>query len=430
MSTSSIGWAEDEVLNGLEVYRVGGAIRDELLGLTPSEHDFVVVGASPDVMQARGFRPVGRDFPVFLHPRHNTEFALARTERKSAPGYRGFQFHAGPEVTLEQDLLRRDLTVNAMAEDRQGRLIDPFNGRADLHNRVFRHVSSAFSEDPVRLLRLARFATRFADFSVADETLALCRQLVDAGEVDALVAERVWQEMARAMMHERPSRFFRVLRQSGALARILPEVDRLFGIPQRAEYHPEIDVGEHTLQVLDQSARLGGDLESRYACLLHDLGKALTPDDELPRHHGHEQAGLTVVRAVSDRLHVPKACRELALLVCAHHLNAHRALTLRAATVVDLIQQLDGWRRPDRFEQFLLACTADQLGRQPLERVETALIEPLPTLPGIEFLRQARNQTEPVSTEALIAQGFRGPKLAAAIRAQRIDRIKQIKESS
>ncbi|MEM7053868.1 MAG: HD domain-containing protein, partial [Pseudomonadota bacterium] len=338
-------------------------------------------------------------------------------------------FHAGPEVTLEQDLLRRDLTVNAIAEDRKGKRIDPFNGVADVHERTFRHVSPAFSEDPVRLLRLARFATRFTDFSIAEQTLALCRQLVASGEVDALVAERVWREMARALQYDRPSRFFRILLQIGALARLLPEVDDLFGVPQRPEFHPEIDVGEHTLQVLDQCARLNGGLETRYACLLHDLGKALTPESDWPAHRGHELLGLPAVRAVSDRLKVPKVCRELALLVCEHHLKVQRAQELRPATVVDLIQRLDGWRRTDRFEQVLLACLADQMGRQPLDQLATGQNQPVPMLPAIEFLRRARNETERVSSEALVAQGMTGIALADAIRRQRIDRVRSIRQS-
>ena len=421
--TTRPDWADDRRLDGLTVYRVGGAIRDELLGLEAREHDFVVIGTTPDELHRRGFRPVGRDFPVFLHPENNTEFSLARTERKSAPGYRGFQFHTGPDVTLEQDLLRRDLTVNAIAEDRDGRLIDPFSGIADLNARVLRHISPAFNEDPVRLLRLARFATRFADFSIADETLILCSQLVESGEVDALVPERVWQEMARAMMCPRPARFFRILRQTGALVRILPELDALFGVPQNPNYHPEVDTGEHVMQVLNQSARLNAPLETRYACLLHDLGKALTPETEWPAHRGHEQAGLAGVHAVSERLRVPKACKELALLVCEHHLNAHRALELRAATVVKLIQQLDGWRRADRFEQFLLACKADQLGRQAVRSARA----PEPSFPALDFLRRARERTQQVQTEALTKQGLDGPALAEAIRRHRIEQIRSLR---
>lgn len=419
-------WADDPLLDGLEVYRVGGAIRDELLGLNAREHDFVVVGATPDELHRRGFRPVGRDFPVFLHPKNNTEFALARTERKSAPGYRGFQFHTGPDVTLEQDLLRRDLTVNAIAEAPDGRRIDPLNGIADLKARVLRHISPAFSEDPVRLLRLARFATRLTDFSIAEETLRLCRQLVESGEVDALVPERVWQEMARAIMHPQPDRFFRTLRQTGALARILPELDALFGVPQNPKYHPEIDTGEHVMQVLNQSARLNASLETRYACLLHDLGKGVTPETEWPAHHRHEQAGLPGVHAVSDRLRVPKACKELALLVCEHHLNAHNALELRAATVVDLIQRLDGWRRGDRFEQFLLACKADRLGRQAAGQTR----ETDPHCPALDFLRHARKRTQSVPTDGLIAQGKTGLQLADAIRRQRIEQIRVLKRET
>ncbi|MDT8409295.1 MAG: multifunctional CCA addition/repair protein [Wenzhouxiangellaceae bacterium] len=415
------GWADDPRLEGLDVYRVGGAIRDELLGLEADEHDFVVVGASPEAMAARGFRPVGRDFPVFLHPDTHAEFALARTERKSAPGYRGFQFHTGPEVTLSDDLKRRDLTVNAIAEDRQGRLIDPFDGRRDLQARVLRHVSPAFSEDPVRLIRLARFATRFADFAIAPDTLALCRELVETGEVDHLVPERLWQEMARALMHDKPSRFFEVLRETGALARTLPEIDALWGVPQVSRFHPEVDTGVHVMLVIDQAAAMGAPLDVRYACLVHDLGKALTPAEHLPHHHGHDQRGIEPVRTVCKRLKVPNECRDLALLVCEHHLVCHRALELRPKTVVKLLRQVDAFRKPERFEHFLLACQADKLGRAGLVLREYA---------AGQWLRQAFQTASTVSIQPLLERGLSGQQLGQALHQARVEAVAALYQSN
>jgi tRNA nucleotidyltransferase (CCA-adding enzyme) len=407
-------WARDRRLAGLEVYRVGGAVRDELLGLHADEHDFVVVGATPEEMTDRGFRSVGRDFPVFLHPDTGAEYALARTERKSGRGYRGFVFHTGPDVTLVDDLERRDLTINAIAEARDGRLIDPFDGRADLVRRRLRHVSAAFVEDPVRLLRLARFATRFADFSIAPETLALCRRLVESGEVDHLVPERVWQEMARALMHARPSRFFEVLRETGALARLMPELDALWGIPQVPEYHPEIDTGEHVMLVLDEAARMDASLDVRFACLVHDLGKALTPVEQLPKHHGHERRGLEPVAAVCDRLRVPNDVRELALLVCEFHLVCHRAAELRPGTVVRLFDRVDAFRRPERFERFLLACEADKRGRG--GRSDRSY-------PPAALLRRALAAARATPTEPLVAAGLNGPEFGAALARARAEAV-------
>jgi tRNA nucleotidyltransferase (CCA-adding enzyme) len=347
----------------MEIYIVGGAVRDELLGLQGSDRDYVVVGATPEAMLARGFRPVGKDFPVFLHPETHEEYALARTERKTGHGYHGFAFHAAPDVTLEQDLGRRDLTINAMARSRDGALVDPFNGQADLEARVLRHVGPAFVEDPVRILRLARFAARFADFSVAPETLALMGQMVEAGEVDHLVPERVWQELARGLMEAKPSRMFQVLRECGALARLLPEVDRLFGVPQRADFHPEVDTGVHTLMVIDQAARRDYGLPVRFACLTHDLGKGTTPADLLPRHHGHEARSVELAKALCARLKVPNDARDLALLTAYWHGNIHRGRELKAATVVSLLEKTDALRRPERFEQLLQACECDFRGR-------------------------------------------------------------------
>lgn len=411
------GWADDVLLEGLEVYRVGGAVRDERLGLPVVDSDFVVVGSTPEAMTARGFRPVGRDFPVFLHPDNQEEYALARTERKSGRGYAGFTFHTGPDVTLADDLARRDLTVNAMAEDRGGRLIDPFDGSSDLERRVLRHVSPAFVEDPVRLLRLARFATRFAEFRIADETLDLARRLVVDGEVDHLVPERVWQELARALMHDRPSRFFDVLRQVGALQRLLPEVDALFGVPQVEAHHPEVDTGDHVMRVLDVAAAAGRALPVRYAALTHDLGKARTPPDEWPSHRGHERTGLEPLEALSDRLKVPNDCRELARLVCEHHLLAHRALELRPGTLLRLLKTLDVWRRPDRFEAFLQACQADQQGRK--GRVGRPV-------PEIDYLRRAAAATSDIDVSALVAAGHSGAALGEAIDAERLDRLARL----
>ena len=347
----------------MRVYEVGGAIRDELLGLPVQDSDYVVVGATPEQMLAQGFRAVGRDFPVFLHPRTRQEYALARTERKVAPGYAGFTFQASPDVTLEDDLRRRDLTINAIARDDAGVLHDPYGGQSDLRERVLRHVSDAFAEDPVRILRIARFAARFPGFVVAPETMALMRTMVAAGEVDALVAERTWRELARGLMTDKPSRMFEVLRDCGALARLLPELDRLWGVPQRAEYHPEIDTGVHVMMVLDHCAATGQPLAVRFAALMHDLGKGTTPADLLPRHAGHEQRSVRLLLAVCARLKVPNDVRDLARLVAAEHGLVHRIEEAGAAAVVRLLERCDALRRPARFELVLAACEADARGR-------------------------------------------------------------------
>ena len=348
---------------GMKIYRVGGAVRDELLGMSVVDRDYVVVGATPEAMLAQGFRPVGKDFPVFLHPRSHEEYALARTERKTAPGYHGFVFHADPTVTLEEDLARRDLTINAMAMDETGELIDPFGGRADLAARILRHVSPAFAEDPVRILRVARFSARFPEFSVAPETLALMRAMVDNGEVDHLVAERVWQELAKGLMEARPSRLCATLRECGALARLLPELDALHGVPQRADYHPEIDTFVHVMMVIDMAARLSLSLPARFAALTHDLGKGVTPAEVLPRHTGHESVSVALLRPLCARLKVPADCRELAHLVASCHSDIHRVDILRPATLVKLLERCDAMRRPERFEEVLAACEADYRGR-------------------------------------------------------------------
>ncbi|AJX16833.1 multifunctional CCA addition/repair protein [Burkholderia ubonensis] len=372
----------------MRVYAVGGAIRDELLGVPVQDRDYVVVGATPEQMVAQGFKPVGKDFPVFLHPRTHEEYALARTERKTAAGYHGFQFYYAPDVTLDEDLARRDLTINAMAREVSpdgslaGPVIDPFDGQADLRARVFRHVSDAFVEDPVRILRIARFAARFTGFAVADDTLALMRRMVDAGEVDALVAERVWQELARGLMEARPSRMFDALRECGALARILPEVDALWGVPQRADYHPEVDTGVHVMMVVDHAAKQGYSLAVRFAALTHDLGKATTPEDVLPRHIGHEGRSVDLLKPLCDRLRVPNECRDLALVVAREHGNLHRVMEMGAAALVRLFERTDALRKPARFAEMVQACEADARGRlglqtQPYpqaERLRVALV--------------------------------------------------------
>lgn len=353
----------------MQIYCVGGAVRDQLLGLAVQDHDYVVVGATPEQMTALGYRPVGKDFPVFLHPESHAEYALARTERKTAKGYKGFQVYASPEVTLEQDLARRDLTINAIARDAGGNLIDPYHGVADLEAGILRHVSPAFVEDPVRILRLARFAARYPQFSVADETRALLRQMVSDGEVDALVPERVWQELARGLMEQRPSRMFEVLRNCGALARLLPELDRLWGVPQPPQHHPEIDTGVHVMLVIDWAAACNYPLPVRYAALLHDLGKGTTPPEAWPRHIAHEQRSVTLVKAVSERLRAPNDCRELAVIVAAYHGKVHRALEMRPETLLQLLQDCDALRQPARFALFLQACEADSRGRTGFEHV-------------------------------------------------------------
>ena len=347
----------------MQIFIVGGAVRDELLGRPNADRDYVVVGATPEALLKQGFRPVGKDFPVFLHPQTQEEYALARTERKSGHGYHGFTFHAAPDVTLEEDLARRDLTINAMAKAADGTLIDPFHGERDLSAKILRHVGPAFAEDPVRILRIARFAARFSDFSVAPETLALMRNMVTSGEVDHLVAERVWQELATGLMEAKPSRMFEVLRDCGALARLLPELDALFGVPQRADYHPEIDTGIHTMMVVDQSARRDFTLPVRFAAMTHDLGKGTTPADILPRHIGHEERSVHLTEKLCARLRVPTDCRDLALLMARYHGNIHRAADLKASTIVTLFEKTDALRRPERFRQLLDACLCDYTGR-------------------------------------------------------------------
>ena len=405
----------------MRTYIVGGAVRDGLLGLPVNDRDWVVVGATPQQMINRGFLPVGKDFPVFLHPETREEYALARTERKTARGYHGFSFHAEPEVTLEQDLARRDLTINAMAQDEHGGLIDPFGGKADLQRRVLRHVTTAFREDPVRILRVARFAARLTDFSLAPETLALMREMVEAGEVDALVAERVWQELARGLMEAQPSRMFEMLRACGALARLLPEVQRLWGVPQRADYHPEVDTGVHLMMVLDMSARLQAPLPVRFACLTHDLGKGTTPPEVLPKHIGHEERSARLLRKLCERLRVPVECRELADVVAREHGNIHRSDEFGAAALVRLLERCDAFRKPQRFDAVLLACECDARGRLGLQE------DPYPQRPR---LLAALAAAQTVDTHAIASQaqqqGIEGQQIGELIHQARIEAVGQL----
>jgi tRNA nucleotidyltransferase (CCA-adding enzyme) len=423
----------------MDIYLVGGAVRDALLArdTTAAAHvdrDWVVVGATPEAMAEQGFLPVGKDFPVFLHPRTREEYALARTERKTAPGYHGFAFHTDPGVTLEDDLARRDLTINAMAvaqaeadDPARAALIDPHGGRHDLQNRVLRHVTGAFAEDPVRILRLARFAARFPDFTVAPETRALMVHMVGHGEVDHLVPERVWQELSRGLMEQRPSRMFEVLRDCGALARLLPEVDRLWGVPQRADYHPEVDTGVHLMMVLDMSARLGASLPVRFACLCHDLGKGTTPADVLPRHIDHEARSADLLKGVCERWRVPRECRELADVVAREHGHIHRSEGLGAAALLRLLERCDAIRRPERFDEVLLACECDARGRLGFEeqaypqraRLQGALRAAQTVDSGViarqvmqQIGRTRENASDPPAADA-------GPRIAQALHAAR-----------
>jgi tRNA nucleotidyltransferase (CCA-adding enzyme) len=404
----------------MKTYLVGGAVRDELLNYPFKEKDWVVVGATVDGMLAQGYQQVGKDFPVFLHPDTKDEHALARTERKTSPGYKGFDVHASPDVTLEQDLERRDLTINAIARDESGELIDPFNGIKDVHDKILRHVSPAFSEDPVRILRVARFAARYLHlgFIVADETMQLMKDMVTAGEVDALVPERVWQEMNKALAERSPSHFIEVLRDCGALKVILPEVDRLFGVPQPEEHHPEIDTGIHTLMVLQQACKLSQETDVRLAALLHDLGKGTTPESEWPRHINHEARGAELVLDVCKRLRIPNEYRDLAERTARFHLHYHRALELKPSTVVKTLEQLDAFRKPERFEKFLLASEADARGRPGFEDKY---------FEQSDYFRRALKAAKNVDVTALREQGFENMKLANKIRDERTRLVSELK---
>ena len=417
----------------MKTYLVGGAVRDKLLGYPFSEKDWVVVGASPEIMQEKGFIPVGKDFPVFLHPQTKEEYALARTERKTGRGYNGFSFYCGTEVTLEDDLIRRDLSINAIAEDEAGNIIDPYGGQADLQNKILRHVSNAFSEDPVRILRTARFAARYhhLGFQIAAETITLMREMVDNGEVDHLVPERVWKEMQRALNEKSPDIFIQSLRECGALARLLPELDVLFGIPQTAIHHPEIDTGIHTLMSLQQAVKLSEknpadkNIENnssciRFATLLHDLGKGTTPSTEWPRHIAHEERSLPLIRKLCDRIAAPKEYKELALIVAQWHTHCHRALELKPATVLKTLQATDAFRRPERFEQFLLCSEADARGRTGFEQRN---------YPQANYFRQALAICQNLNVKELSARGFTGKAFGDEINRLRLEALTTFKET-
>lgn len=401
----------------MQTYMVGGAVRDELLGFAVKDKDYVVVGSTPEAMLAAGFKPVGKDFPVFLHPKTHDEYALARTERKTAKGYKGFMVHAAPDVTLEQDLARRDLTINAIAKTDDGQLIDPFNGRADIQSKTLRHVSDAFSEDPVRILRIARFAARLQDFHVAPETMALMRQMVQAGEVDALVAERVWQELAKGLMEAKPSRMFEVLRACGALQKILPELDKLWGVPQPAQYHPEVDTGVHVMMVIDYAAQQNFSLPIRFAALMHDLGKGTTPPDILPKHIGHEQRSVNLLKEVCKRLRVPNDCKELGVMVAKFHGKLHQALQMRPATLVEFLQELDAIRQPQRFNDFLKACEADSRGRTGFENCAT---------PAADLMQRVLSAVLTVDAGAVAANCENAEQIKARVFEARVSALKLV----
>jgi tRNA nucleotidyltransferase (CCA-adding enzyme) len=404
----------------MEVYLVGGAVRDEQLGLPVKERDWCVVGATPDELLAKGYRQVGKGFPVFLHPETNEEYALARTERKTSAGYHGFEFQTSPDVTLEADLSRRDLTINAMARDADGNLIDPFDGMADLEHRVLRHISDAYSEDPVRILRTAKFKARFAElgFELAGETLELMAQMVSDGEADALQADRVWQETEAALAGPNPHLYFQVLRDCGALAVVFPELDALFGVPQPPQWHPEIDCGLHALMVLEQSAKLSDDVAVRFAALVHDLGKATTAKEKLPSHPGHERRSVKLVNKMSKRLPVPRACRELGVLVAEYHAHCHRAFELRPQTILKLLKEIDAFRRPERFQKFLLACEADARGRTGFED------KPYPQAAYLECAGKKAGRVK-AGQEAETATN--GAAIGAEIDKKRLEAIKKVK---
>jgi tRNA nucleotidyltransferase (CCA-adding enzyme) len=407
----------------MQVYLVGGAVRDTLLGRAVKERDYVVVGATADALLSQGYRAVGRDFPVFLHPQTHAEYALARRERKTGPGYRGFVTEFSPDISLQEDLLRRDLTINAMAQCDDGTIIDPHQGQQDLAARTLRHVSPAFSEDPVRVLRVARFSARFAalGFTVHASTQRLMREMVDKGEVAALVPERVWQETEKALGEDRPEVFFEVLRECGALRVIFPEVDALFGVPQPPQWHPEIDTGVHILLCLRRAAELGASVATRFAVLAHDLGKGLTPRAHWPKHHGHEGSGLPLVDALCDRLRVPTAHRELARMACQHHGNVHRAFELRAETVLKLLEECDAFRRPERFLDMLLACQCDAQGRTGLES------KPYPQR---EYLQAALTAAANAALEPAQREGLSGLEIAKTLRAKRLLEVEAVKRAA
>jgi tRNA nucleotidyltransferase (CCA-adding enzyme) len=401
----------------MQTYIVGGAVRDELLGYPIKDKDYVVVGSTPEQMVAAGFRPVGKDFPVFLHPETQDEYALARTERKTAKGYKGFVVHASPEITLEQDLARRDLTINAIAKSETGELVDPFHGLEDIKSKTLRHVGHAFVEDPVRILRIARFSARLADFNIAPETLNLMQQMVEAGEVDALVAERVWQELAKGLMEKNPARMFEVLRSCGALNRIIPELDKLWGVPQPPQHHPEVDTGVHVMLVLDYAAQKDFSLSVRFAALMHDLGKGTTPKEILPRHIGHEERGVHLVKDVCKRLRVPNDCKALAVMVAKFHGKLYQSLEMRPSTLLEFLIQLDAIRQPERFNEFLQACEADSRGRTGLESC--------PTL-AADLMRKVLRVASSVDAGAIASKQSNVEKIKTAIFEARVEAIKRV----
>lgn len=400
----------------MEIYLVGGSVRDQLLGLPVKDRDWVVVGASPEELISQGYQAVGKDFPVFLHPKTHEEYALARTERKTKPGYRGFVVHADPDVTLEQDLLRRDLTINAIAQSKDGELIDPFNGQADLHNKILRHVSPAFVEDPVRVLRIARFAARF-DFTIAEETKVLIQDMINSNELDHLVSERVWQELEKALSTKKPSLFFTCLRDVEALKTIFPDIDRLFGVPQVAKWHPEIDTGIHVMMVIDQAARLTEDTAVRFAALCHDLGKGTTPQDILPQHIDHESRSVDLTEKLCQQLRVPNDIKTLALKVAEFHTHIHLLFEMRAKTILKVIESLDAFRRPERFAQFLLAGEADCRGRTGYEDA------PVPEIPAFQRCFSAAQE---ITAKPFVEAGLQGAEIAQAMQQQRIKAIENI----
>jgi tRNA nucleotidyltransferase (CCA-adding enzyme) len=401
----------------MQIYLVGGAVRDELLGLAVKDKDYVVVGSTPAEMEAVGYKPVGKDFPVFLHPKTHDEYALARTERKTAKGYKGFAVHASVDVTLEEDLARRDLTINAIAKSVDGQLIDPYHGLADIQSKTLRHVSDAFTEDPVRILRAARLSARFADFSVAPETNQLMQNMVSAGEVDALVAERVWQELAKGLMEAKPSRMFDVLRASGALKKIIPELDKLWGVPQPPQHHPEVDTGVHVMMVVDYAAKQNFSLPVRFAALMHDLGKGTTPADILPRHIGHEERSANLVKAVCKRLRVPNDCKELGYIVAKFHGKLHQAPQMKPSTLLEFLVELDAIRQPTRFKDFLKACEADSRGRTGLEACAT---------PAADLMLRVLDSVSSVDAGA-VARAYSEPeKIKAAVFEARLNALKQV----
>ena len=400
----------------MQIYKVGGAVRDKLLKLPVKDTDWVVIGALPEELIDLGYRQVGKDFPVFLHPETKEEYALARKERKVSAGYTGFEFDASRKVTLEEDLLRRDLTINAIAEDDQGKIIDPFKGQADLEKGILRHISDAFAEDPVRILRIARFAARFR-FQVADETLILMKQMVDTGEVDSLVSERVWQELDRVLGEKYPEQFFEVLRSCGALAVIFPEIDRLFGVPQTKKYHPEVDTGIHVMMVLQQAVMLSADKQVRFAALVHDLGKGTTPEDILPAHHGHEQRSADLVKELCARIKVPKEYRDLGVMVAQYHTHCHRIKEMKPSTMLKTLEKMDVFRKIKRFDQFLIACEADAKGRTGKEN---------DSYPQAEYFKSMQLAVSDVDTQSLIEEGLKGNQIAESLRKKRLEAIKEI----